>query len=163
MGWLWRARLWQPSARCMGALIFTYPAAPFVSFTSFFPPFDPRERQSFFLYSLARFQALKDLWSLSHDHTEFDSKSETSSVYPLQEINFQPEPDPGEEKWHNQYQGRIWNCLVGKKIICVRITYWHLSPSGNSPPSVLVVDQSQSVHSELDQSSPLPSLEWNHW
>lgn len=38
-------------------------------------------------------------------------------------------------------------------------TYWHLSPSGNSPPLVLVVDQSQSVRSELDQSSPLPSLE----
>lgn len=35
---------------------------------------------------------------------------------------FQPEPDPGEEKWYNQYQGRIWNCLAGKKIISVRIT-----------------------------------------
>lgn len=104
---------------------------------SFFLPLI-QERQSFFLYSLARFQALKDLWSLSHDHTEFDSET-SSTVCPLQEISFQLEPDPGEEKWHNQYQGRIWNCLAGKKIICVRIKYWHLNPTSNYPPEVLMV------------------------
>lgn len=130
---------------------------------SFFLPLI-QERQSFFLYSLARFQALKDLWLLSHDHTEFDSKSETSSsVCPLQEISLQLEPDPGEEKWHNQYQGRTWNCLAGKKIICVRITYWHLNPTSNYPLMVLMVDQSQSVDSELHKNSPLPSQKWNHW
>lgn len=46
MGWLWRTLFWQSSASCMGALIFTYPAAHFVSFTSqLFSPFDLRDTE----------------------------------------------------------------------------------------------------------------------
>lgn len=54
MGWLWRTLFWQSSASWMGALIFTYPAAHFVSFTSqlFFSLWSKRDRASSFILLL---------------------------------------------------------------------------------------------------------------
>ena len=93
MGWLWRTLFWQPSARCMGVLIFTYPAARFVSFTSqiFFSLWSKRDRASCFILLLG-FRP----WRIYDHWVWFKVRENSSSISPLQEMIFQLEPDPGE-------------------------------------------------------------------
>lgn len=67
MGWLWRTLFWQSSASRMGALIFAYPAAHFVSFTSqlFFILWSERDSASSFILLVGfRPRRMYDHWAM---------------------------------------------------------------------------------------------------